>query len=140
MYDGEQTLLLSISIMSDICLSIEPWETPLVTFFARTDVEVGSLVQRKVIAFWAMTSLYTSLYKSRAHSSLVPGFSDADWADKAVGDTSQECAQKHPGTDAEYFHLKQVELEMCFTSSQKLRLERNVRRQIFQKWRLPDLL
>lgn len=74
MYDGEQNLLLSISIMSDICLSIEPWETSLVTFFARTDVEAGSLVQRTVIAFRAMTSLY----KSRAHSSLVPGFSDAD--------------------------------------------------------------
>lgn len=85
----------------------------------------------------------TSLYKSYAHSSLVPlipGFSDADWAQKAVGDTSQERAQKHPGPDAEHLHLKQAKLEMGFSSPQKIRLERNVRRQIFQKWLLPNLL
>lgn len=77
-----------------------------------------------------------SPYKSCAHSALVPlipGFSDADSAQKAVGDTSQERAQKHPGTDADYLHLKEAKLEVSFSSPQKVRFERNVKRQIFQK-------
>lgn len=62
----------------------------------------------------------TSLYKSCVHSSLVPlipGFSDADCTRKAVGDTSQERAQRHLGTDVEYWHLKRAKLEMCLSSS-----------------------
>lgn len=93
--------------LSDACLWTEPWEHPwcllccenefLVLISASITLayaNVRALVWNAVI----VSLIHDIPFKNCAHSSLaplIPWFSDADWAQEAIGDTTQECAQKH---------------------------------------------